>query len=700
MSAPPRIYSSSPPRFPPPHSLHTSSIPFSTLNFGSSPPLHRLPPPSSNSTTATTSASVPTNAMEPLVPPKFPKYLDSSSYAELVQRQYELRLAAYSSDKHRESADTTPILVNSAVRKPKVKTSGQPFHLSLDNADKLEDLDLKLPTAWNPNDKGHCVELSSDNRRLKYVGVGKDDTDAASVRANFPMRPQCGIFYFEVEIVSKGRDGYIGIGFCWQSNLLNRLPGWDDHSWGYHGDDGHSFCSSGNGKPYGPKFGTGDTIGCGVNFQDMSAFYTKNGVDLGTAFQGLQGASLYPCVGFRTPGEQVEVNFGEREFKFDIEHYVKEAKGKLLADISNIPITESAISRGAGDSISTPSKASSAAPPSTPAGTATPASTSKPSSPAPPRLNAIDDMESSKILHEVVLSYMVHHGFSDSAKTFAKDITESRRTDSMALLKDNSMDTDPVDLIRDEQDIQQRQEIRHALMAGDVDKAINLCEEHYPSVLDDNDMLMFKLECHKFIELMRQYAEQQGFHPKKKLTSSCSSNTKSAIDTYVPTREGMDLDDVPVQQQRGYKRRRSIHEEEDIASVDSLSNNEEDDEEDDDSDEEDSLDGLLGTAMTYGQQLQQNYGRDERPEVQSTLVETFSLIAYRDPFQSPVAHVLDDQRRDELVNQLNSAILVSRNLPGMPRLEHMYKQTQVAIQELLFAGNGKAAMMDLCKDVL
>jgi len=52
-----------------------------------------------------------------------------------------------------------------------MKTSGQPFHLSLDNADKLEDLDLKLPTAWNPNDKGHCVELSSDNRRLKYVGM-------------------------------------------------------------------------------------------------------------------------------------------------------------------------------------------------------------------------------------------------------------------------------------------------------------------------------------------------------------------------------------------------------------------------------------------------------------------------------------------------------------------------------------------------
>jgi len=43
---------------------------------------------------------------------------------------------------------------------------------------------------------------------------------------------------------------------------------------------------------------------------------------------------------------------------------------------------------------------------------------------------------------------------------------------------------------------------------------------------------------------------------------------------------------------------------------------------------------------------------------------------------------------------------VSQNHPAMPRLERMYKQSQVAIQELLLAGNGKAAVMDVRKDVL
>lgn len=60
------------------------------------------------------------------------------------------------------------------------------------------------------------------------------------------------------------------------------LPlGWDKHSYGYHGDDGHSFCCSGTGHPYGPTFTTGDVIGCCVNLINNTCFYTKNGHSLG-----------------------------------------------------------------------------------------------------------------------------------------------------------------------------------------------------------------------------------------------------------------------------------------------------------------------------------------------------------------------------------------------------------------------------------
>ncbi len=76
----------------------------------------------------------------------------------------------------------------------------------------------------------------------------------------------------------------MGIGLSTSEVNLNRLPGWDKGSYGYHGDDGHSFCSSGSGIVYGPTFTTGDYVGCCVNFLENSCFYTRNGYNLGKSF--------------------------------------------------------------------------------------------------------------------------------------------------------------------------------------------------------------------------------------------------------------------------------------------------------------------------------------------------------------------------------------------------------------------------------
>lgn len=114
----------------------------------------------------------------------------------------------------------------------------------------------------------------------------------------------------------------IGVGFCTRKVILNRLPGWEPESWGYHGDDGNSFCCQGTGKPYGPQFSTTDIIGCGVNFRTGTAFFTKNGVDLGIAFRDIKSPKLYPAVGMKRPGEHIRVNFGQERFIFDIDHYM------------------------------------------------------------------------------------------------------------------------------------------------------------------------------------------------------------------------------------------------------------------------------------------------------------------------------------------------------------------------------------------
>lgn len=144
-----------------------------------------------------------------------------------------------------------------------------------------------------------------------FTGVGKTPNDAASVRTPSPIPPACGLYYFEVKIISKGRDGYMGIGLTSVNFKMNRLPGWDKQSYGYHGDDGNSFCSSGNGQPYGPTFTTGDIIGCGVNMVNSTCFYTKNGHHLGTAFRDLPVKSFF--VSFRWHARLMVVLFLFRE---------------------------------------------------------------------------------------------------------------------------------------------------------------------------------------------------------------------------------------------------------------------------------------------------------------------------------------------------------------------------------------------------
>ena len=39
------------------------------------------------------------------------------------------------------------------------------------------------------------------------VGSGKNHKDAASVRAGHPIPAACGVYYFEIKVISKGRDG-------------------------------------------------------------------------------------------------------------------------------------------------------------------------------------------------------------------------------------------------------------------------------------------------------------------------------------------------------------------------------------------------------------------------------------------------------------------------------------------------------------
>ena len=48
---------------------------------------------------------------------------------------------------------------------------------------------------------------SDINFEFICLGSGKNHKDAASVRAGHPIPAACGVYYFEIKVISKGRDG-------------------------------------------------------------------------------------------------------------------------------------------------------------------------------------------------------------------------------------------------------------------------------------------------------------------------------------------------------------------------------------------------------------------------------------------------------------------------------------------------------------
>lgn len=221
-------------------------------------------------------------------PPFFtPSYLRQSRHVQRLHRAYDEHLSEL-----QEYARLNP------PKQPSLSTSSSTANLHKLNSPHMtrnpvqdvieripppteQDRSHPLPSSWSEEDKMNGLEILGEGTEVRFAGVTKTSDEAASIRSDHPMPKECGLYYYEVTILSRGKDGLIGIGFSAKRANLNRLPGWEHDSWAYHGDDGYSFACSASGKAYGPRFSSNDVIGCGVNFRTGNAFFTKNGVYLG-----------------------------------------------------------------------------------------------------------------------------------------------------------------------------------------------------------------------------------------------------------------------------------------------------------------------------------------------------------------------------------------------------------------------------------
>lgn len=253
-----------------------------------------------------------------------PSYLQNSRYMEKLQNLHN-----HSQQKrHAQSRASNPASRSASSTNLKASGLSKGANQSIVNdiAERtspvhLDDTLRPLPSRWVENTKTSSLLISHDGRELLLRDDIKSADDAAAVKANNYIPQECGIYYYEVTLMSKGM---VGLGLSGTRPSVTRLPGWEQDSWGYHGDDGFTYgCTATAGKAYGPKFSENDVVGCGVDFRSRTIFYTKNGVFLGDAHHDVPCNRLYPSIGMKKRNDCIRTNFGQAPFVFDIDSMVE-----------------------------------------------------------------------------------------------------------------------------------------------------------------------------------------------------------------------------------------------------------------------------------------------------------------------------------------------------------------------------------------
>eukprot|EP00268_Persea_americana_P025737 TRINITY_DN2508_c1_g1_i4.p1 TRINITY_DN2508_c1_g1~~TRINITY_DN2508_c1_g1_i4.p1 ORF type:complete len:457 (+),score=83.31 TRINITY_DN2508_c1_g1_i4:380-1750(+) len=299
-----------------------------------------------------------------------------------------------------------------------------------------------VPTHLNTiNSSGGFHVVSTDKLSVQYTSSNLHGHDVGVVQANCPAPAKRLVYYFEIFVKNAGQKGQIAIGFTNEHFKMRRQPGWEANSCGYHGDDGHLYRGQGKGEDFGPPFTSGDIVGGGINYASQQFFFTKNGELVGAINKEVKG-DLFPTIAVHSQNEEVNVNFGQQPFVFDIEAYAAEErlKQQMTIEKKSLPL---------------------------------------------------------HVSHGIVRSYLLHYGYQDTLNSF--DTASKSTIPPISVAQENGV-SEQGDMYA----LSQRKVLRQLIRGGDIDSALVKLREWYPQLVqNDTSTICFLLHSQKFIELVR-----------------------------------------------------------------------------------------------------------------------------------------------------------------------------------------------------
>ncbi|KAJ7125455.1 lish motif-containing protein [Mycena crocata] len=242
-------------------------------------------------------------------------------------------------------------------------------------------------------------------------------------------------------------------------------------------------------------------------------------------------------------------------------------------------------------------------------------------------------------LRALVIDYLIHHGYSSTAKAFSEESmvpTTSIDADGDAIMQPaETTELTGTPRISEGTFLQVglRQRIRAHILAGRVADAIELLEQHFPSVLSSETL-------------------PSASKPHESLTGT----DFVASTTLNPAHLTLNLRILAFTEAfRSAPLDRALHPPSDPSTSE-------------DEDDPKILE-LLAKAKKLHVLVSMLPNPAERKAYTQELRNVAGLLAYPDAQNSPVAKYLSQERREAVANQINTAILYRTGLPAISRLE-------------------------------
>lgn len=143
-----------------------------------------------------------------------PTYLESSTYMHRLRDAHRAKLIARKEAKRTSAVTSSPNGMH--LRSTSLPTGSHRgmSHLVIERPtkDEEEDVLLPLPTQWSRDDVAAGLDIQPDGLGLKFPDSKSHherEHEACAVRTDHHIPPQCGIYYFEVQILAGKRDEYV-----------------------------------------------------------------------------------------------------------------------------------------------------------------------------------------------------------------------------------------------------------------------------------------------------------------------------------------------------------------------------------------------------------------------------------------------------------------------------------------------------------